>query len=339
MRILVARNDCYPARAYPASTRGGAPYRLADSLAKGLAELGHDVFYQVGLGDEPLPRGVQWVSGGGAKPRVDVAYRQTDVWTRRADYPGPWIRTCHVDDDHELFEDHWICVSQTLARSFGATRVVLNGVDPAELSYSETKADYFLFLACLDRAMRKGFGTAVSLARRTGLHLVVAGSAVRPGVLEGLRAQCASVHVTFAGEANGAQRAELLAGARALLFPTQVNEAFGLVMAEALMSGTPVICSDRGACPELISSDVGFVCGSDEQYLRAIESIGAIAPSACRAKAMREYHYSRMAEGYVREMAVEIARYRPAATRRPSSASIPTMPRITSSGISWPVMR
>jgi glycosyltransferase involved in cell wall biosynthesis len=92
-----------------------------------------------------------------------------------------------------------------------------------------------------------------------------------------------------------------------LLHPTRLNEAFGLVMAEALMSGTPVICSDRGACPEVISPDVGFICSNEDDYRIAIESLGTISNRACREKAMREYHYHVMARGFVREYQAEIA--------------------------------
>jgi len=105
----------------------------------------------------------------------------------------------------------------------------------------------------------------------------------------------------------GERKAELLAGARALLFPTQFNEAFGLVIAEALMSGTPVITSDKGACPELVSDDVGFVCSSMDEYVEAFEDLDLISPAACRAKAERDFHYLGMARAYVHEYEREIA--------------------------------
>jgi glycosyltransferase involved in cell wall biosynthesis len=78
-------------------------------------------------------------------------------------------------------------------------------------------------------------------------------------------------------------------------------------MAEALMSGTPVICSDRGACPELITPDVGFVCRNDGDYVRALRGVSRISPEACREKAVREFHYQRMAADYVVEYEKEIA--------------------------------
>jgi glycosyltransferase involved in cell wall biosynthesis len=77
-------------------------------------------------------------------------------------------------------------------------------------------------------------------------------------------------------------------------------------MVEALMSGTPVICSDRGACPEIISDDVGFVCRTDQDYLDAVDKIADISPRACRDKAMKDYHYLGMAANYVAEYEKEI---------------------------------
>ena len=106
---------------------------------------------------------------------------------------------------------------------------------------------------------------------------------------------------------RGKRKAELLAGAKALIFPTRVDEAFGLGMVEALMSGTPVICSDRGACPEIITGDVGFVCRYEPDYVNAIRRVGEISPQTCREKAMRDFHYLRMAKDYLAEYEKEIA--------------------------------
>jgi glycosyltransferase involved in cell wall biosynthesis len=73
------------------------------------------------------------------------------------------------------------------------------------------------------------------------------------------------------------------------------------VMAEALMSGTPVICSNHGACPELITPDVGFLCQGIDNYARAISRAHEIAPAVCREKAMRDFHYRRMTDEYVKK--------------------------------------
>jgi len=78
-----------------------------------------------------------------------------------------------------------------------------------------------------------------------------------------------------------------------------------------MLSGisTPVAALSASSLnrPELVSSDVGFVCGSMDDYRRAFADIGLIEPRRCREKAMLDYHYLRMAEGYVREYEREIA--------------------------------
>ncbi len=312
LRILVTRQSFYPARAYPVSTQGLAGFRITDLTVKGLAELGHEVHYQVQLNQVPLPEGVRWVADG-SLPFVDIAHRQVDVHVRKSELPQPWVRTCHTDLagrglDRGMAEDNWIFVSSTLARTYGSTRYVVNGIDPSEFIYSQSKSSYFLFVACLDRAAQKGLEIAISLARKAGFKLLVAGSAVSDETTAAIREQCRHADVELVGEVQGSRKAEMFAGARALLFPTQANEAFGTVMAEALMSGTPVICSNRGACPEIISPDVGFVCGTEQDYLAAIDCVHLIKPADCREKALRQYHYLRMARDYEEQYQREIGR-------------------------------
>ena len=202
---------------------------------------------------------------------------------------------------------NWVMVSRTLARLYDHDRCVLNGVDPSELAYSASKGDYLLFVSRAEAAEAKGIDRALELSRDAGIKLVVMAGATSDEVMDDLVRCCQQPAIEFVGDVRGAHKAELFAGARALLFPTQLHEAFGLVIAEALMSGTPVIASNRGACPELVTPDVGFVCEGRDDYLRAIDRIGTIRPEACRAKAMAEFHYLRMARDYVREYRAEIA--------------------------------
>jgi glycosyltransferase involved in cell wall biosynthesis len=116
---------------------------------------------------------------------------------------------------------------------------------------------------------------------------------------------CQAAGATYVGDVRGIEKAKLFAGARALLFPTKLNEAFGLVVAEALMSGTPVICSNNGACPEIVSPEAGFICRERQDYLDAIDRLETIQPEACRTRAMRDFHYLRMAADYVGEYLAE----------------------------------
>jgi glycosyltransferase involved in cell wall biosynthesis len=138
--------------------------------------------------------------------------------------------------------------------------------------------------------------------------LVIAGTGQDFESINRVKEMCKGIDARYVGDVRGREKAELLAGAKGFLFPTKLDEAFGLGMVEALMSGTPVICSDRGACPEIISSDVGFVCRDENDYATAIQNIASISAPACRDKAMKEYHYLRMASDYVAEYQKEIDR-------------------------------
>ena len=98
---------------------------------------------------------------------------------------------------------------------------------------------------------------------------------------------------------GGEQKRRLLAGARALLFPIRWEEPFGIVVAEALASGTPVIASRRGSLPELVPPEVGFLCDTEDEFVEAVGRIDEIDPAACRRRAEERLDASRMAADYL----------------------------------------
>jgi glycosyltransferase involved in cell wall biosynthesis len=324
MRILLSGPHRYPSDdgigvgLRPKLFASGSAYKLQDLIARGLGELGHTVFYLPQKGAaRPLPREVTLVDG--SIPRVDILHSVNFEDDHIARYietlHTPWVTTCHADvrlngRSRRVAARNWIFVSRALARLHGRKRYVLNGLDPAEYTYSETKDDYILFLSSMHRAIGKGLDLALSLARKKGFHLVVAGTALTDQDIQVVAKLCEGVGAKYLGDVRGSQKAELLAGAKALLFPSRLEEGFGLSMVEALMSGTPVICSDNGACPEVISRDVGFLCSSYEDYLDALDRLDEVEPRACREKAVNEFHYLRMAREYAKEYEKEVNRDR-----------------------------
>ena len=318
MHILLSSDHEYPAAnphgsgLHPKKFPSGSGYILHDLLARGLAELGHDVFYLVRRAHAIAPPGVQLILS--PAQHVDILHV---ISGRDAalieDSHKPWVATCHMDDrtrgrERDPVMQNWIYVSRTLAQLHGSDRYVWNGIDPAEYIYSETKDDYFLFMSTMDWGTKKGLDTVLSLSKQLGFKLVVAGTGESYERIAKVQEMCREAGAKYVGDVRGQEKAELLAGAKGFLFPTKIDEAFGLGMVEALMSGTPVICSDRGACPEIITSDVGFICSSDGQYIAAIEKVGEIDRRTCREKAMRDYHYHAMANNYLREYEIEVAR-------------------------------
>jgi glycosyltransferase involved in cell wall biosynthesis len=324
MRILIASRHRYPAdngegtgwgpRAFPS----GSGFHILDLTVRGLAELGHDVVYLLPQGwDREMSLPVTMVK----EPRFDVdlahvlAYLAEGLLCTMDQRGVATIVSCHRDphlmgEERGLTGDNWIYVSQSLAEAFGSSRFVLNGLDPEDYIFDDDKQDYLLFMAALEWAPAKGLDLALSLAREAGIRLVVAGTGQTEEIIAQVGALCQLHGADFVGDVRGRDKARLFASATAFLFPTQVAEAFGLCMVEAMMSGTPVIASDFGACPEIVTPDVGFVCRTREDYLVAIARCRDIPPKRCRSKALHRFHYKRMVADYVREYQIELDRRR-----------------------------
>jgi glycosyltransferase involved in cell wall biosynthesis len=319
MRILLSSNHQYPAYGeqgsgpHPRELPSGSGHHIKDLLAKGLSELGHEVFYLLKKGAAaPLPRGVTLLNEPIAEVDVyhNFAFRDEDVIAYMQEHGRPWVTTCHLDlrargKQLPPTTPNWIFVSKALAHSYSSQRFVWNGIDPADFTYSQSKQNYFLFVSALEWAVDKGLDTALSVSQEAGVPLVVAGTAGTYEIIRQVESMCQAAGATYVGDVRGTEKAKLFAGARALLFPTKLNEAFGLVVAEALMSGTPVICSNNGACPEIVSPEAGFICRERQDYLDAIDRLETIQPEACRARAMRDFHYLRMTADYVGEYLAE----------------------------------
>lgn len=311
MRILLMSGHRYPAdngkSSDPRPFPSGAPFVVHDLIAKGLARLGHDVYYLLENGAEsPPPDGI--------KVTREII-NDVDIFHNCERRDGPWVKTQHrfADElDGATPPDNWIFASRSLARSHGKERFVTNGVDPEGFTYGETKQGYFLFLAGMQGPRNrhaywgKGLDIALSLAQSMGFELVVAGTAIDREIINKVSKMCREAGARYLGDVRSAQKAELLAGARGLLFPTRLNEGCPLVIAEALMSGTPIIASDKGPCKELVTADVGFVCADQQDYMQAIENIDSISPRACREKALDSFHYMGMAANYIIEYEKEL---------------------------------
>ena len=308
MRIYLSSGHRYPAWRY-----GVAAHVIHDRLARGLAELGHELRYHVeDFGDEKLPDDVIPVRG--LKGDEDIIHSNRFTAAETPETQLPWIRSIHSDLlaqglPREQSRPNFVFVSKTIARLHGSDRFVWNGIDPADFIYSETKDDYFLFLVAGNAHKArtyKGIDIAFWIAKQTGIKLVVAGGTDNSSENDELGKLCRENDAEFVGLIYEQRKAEIFAAAKALLFPTQVIEAFGLPVAEALMSGTPVITSDRGAMREVLDPRGGFICAGESDYLDAVENLAQIKSADCRQLALSRFHYLDMAQKYVREYEREI---------------------------------
>jgi glycosyltransferase involved in cell wall biosynthesis len=88
-------------------------------------------------------------------------------------------------------------------------------------------------------------------------------------------------------------------GARAFLFPIAWEEPFGLVVAEAMAAGTPVVATPRGSLPELVEPGVtGFLAEGVSALADAVARTETIDRSRCRRRARERFGFRRMARRY-----------------------------------------
>src|SRR5205807_19407 len=105
--------------------------------------------------------------------------------------------------------------------------------------------------------------------------------------------------VEYLGEVGFRQKVDLLAGARALLFPIDWDECFGLVSIEALACGTPVIAAPRGALPEIVRHGVdGYLAAGADDVLEALRRLDRLDPRDCRRRVEEAFDVRGMADAY-----------------------------------------
>lgn len=136
----------------------------------------------------------------------------------------------------------------------------------------------------------KGPHVAIAVAKAAGRRLVIAGNREHSGADPLYFEREIAPHldgdqITYIGTVNDAQKDALLGRSYALLFPTAFKEAFGIVMAEALACGTPVLASPRGSVREVIDEGIsGFVCETISDYLDGLGKIKTLSRESVRRR-------------------------------------------------------
>jgi glycosyltransferase involved in cell wall biosynthesis len=178
---------------------------------------------------------------------------------------------------------------------------VHHGLPPDNHRFQPARGDYFAFLGRI--SPEKRVDRALAIARACGRPLRIAAK-VDPADLDYFKRDIepllAAPGVDFIGEIGDAQKSDFLGGARALLFPVDWPEPFGLVMIEALACGTPVIAFRSGSVPEIIDDGVtGFIVTGMRQAIEAARRVDAIDRYACRRAFERRFTAAHMASGYL----------------------------------------
>ncbi|MEO1064162.1 MAG: glycosyltransferase family 4 protein [Actinomycetota bacterium] len=313
----------------------GGTELVIDLLARGLVAAGHDVtLATVGTSTCPVRRRhrydvPQWTAAGdttvlrelahvtwayGDLGAVDVVHDHTLVGPFVGALAGHRVVTTNhgpfrSSDVRQVFcsyppEVSVVAIShdQASAHDGPIAAVIHHGVDVESYRADARRGDYLLFLGRMHPD--KGTHLAIEVARRSGRPLRIAAKlrerqehayyddVVRPLLDE---------DVQYVGEADRCAKRELLAGAAALVNPIRWPEPFGLVMAEALASGTPVITTPMGAAPEIVDDGVtGFLCDDVDEMVAAVAAVDGLDRRACRRAAEQRFSIERMTRDHVR---------------------------------------
>lgn len=185
----------------------------------------------------------------------------------------------------------------------GRWHVVPNGVPLEAFAFAPRVSDCapLVFLGRIEEI--KGPHLAIEIARRTGRPLIIAGNipdAHRAWAEARVLAHVDGETIRYIGPVDDAQKSSLLGMASALLMPVLWDEPFGIVMAEAMACGTPVLGLRRGAVPEVVEDGVtGFVRDSVEGLIAAQAQLSDIDRSACRTRVEQRYSARVVADAYL----------------------------------------
>ena len=163
------------------------------------------------------------------------------------------------------------------------------------------RGDYVAFLGRISPEKRPD--RAIGIAQALGLPIKIAAKVDKVDEAY-FREKIASLFnlpgVEFIGEIDERAKSEFLGEARALLFPIDWPEPFGLSMIEAMACGTPVLAFRCGSVPEIIDPGVtGLIVDSMDEAIRVMPQVLALDRRAVRRKFEQRFSATRMAKDYV----------------------------------------
>jgi glycosyltransferase involved in cell wall biosynthesis len=177
---------------------------------------------------------------------------------------------------------------------------VHHGLSPASMPFTAEPEGYLAFLGRL--SPEKQPDVAIEVARRAGMPLRIAAkidAADREYYERVVAPLLDDPLVEFVGEIDDAHKAAFLGNARALLFPIDWPEPFGLVMIEAMACGTPVVARPCGSVPEIVRPGVnGFIADSVAELVDAVKRIDTIDRARCREDFEERFSVRRMVDDY-----------------------------------------
>jgi glycosyltransferase involved in cell wall biosynthesis len=181
---------------------------------------------------------------------------------------------------------------------------VYNGIDVEKYTFQEkpdTEKPYLLFLGRISR--EKGVHLTIQLALETGYDLIIAGKisdADREYYENDIKQHIDGKKVVYVGEVGHEAKVKLLKDAYAAVHTVTWPEPFGLVMAESMACGTPVLALRDGSIPEVIKNGItGFVEDNIDDLIKRVEEIKYIDRKQCRLHVSENFTSAQMVKNYL----------------------------------------
>lgn len=238
----------------------------------------------------------------------------------------PLVTTVHVQATDYIDEilsgftkTHFVSISKAHQSDFPRTHmdtVIYNGVDTNLFSYQEKKDDYLLWLGRLAKAKNadgtfmdpKGIRWAIALAEKTKQKLIMSGNVEDREFFEKDVRPHLSSTIQWVGDIGTElpltrnKVVSLMQNAKAYLMTINWEEPFGLVMAESMSCGTPVIAFNHGSVPELIiNKKTGFIIDPStgiDGLAAAVSAIASINSQTCRTHVVENFSLEKMVHNY-----------------------------------------
>jgi len=175
---------------------------------------------------------------------------------------------------------------------------VYNGIDLSNLTFRQTPGDKLVHYGRIHTD--KGTHLAIDVAKKAGKDLIIAGIIQDQNYFDTLiKPHINDSSITFIGPVNPVQRNALLKEASAVLHLNTIPERFGLVMAESMAAGVPVIAMDLGSCREVIAdAQTGYLVNNVDEAVEAVGKLDLIDRKKCLQRVQENFTIDRMVAGY-----------------------------------------